>query len=519
MRRYAWLVLLVAVVFDTTPSDDVAGDRGVRSGGVLRLGVAPLGTLDPAQARSIEQLVVADQLFDSLTALDPATLGPQPSLAARWETVDQRAWTFQLREGAAFANGRPITATDVKYSFERVARRGSGSPGAELLRAVSGYADYRNGGAEVTGITAPAADVVGIALDQPLAELPGILASPVLAVVPRESAEAQPPEAVFGQAPVGSGPFRMDSNDGRVVTLVPAPGARTWVGRVEVVQYAGVSDAYRAFTEEEVDWARVPPDEAAGAARRYGRGAFRSSLAQLFYGFNLRSPKLADTRFREAIVRAIDRRAVVSAVFQDAVRPSDGIVLEGVPGHQPDPCRRCGYDQGRARALLAEAFPAGGVPEVALDYDADPGQEALARVVQASLAEVGVPAVLRPQAVDGYDEFALSGNQEIFRLGWVAAYPSADAVLAPLFRSDSPNNLTGFADPAVDALLDRARAEPDAAARAALYQEAERAVLDRVPLVPIGQFELHAVVSDRVRNLVPTSTGTFDASAVTVVGR
>lgn len=526
MRRHLRLVLATvaaaAVVVMLVVVGPLSSDPADESGGagVLRVGITPLGNLDPSLARSPEQVLVADQLFDSLTAFDPETLEPGPSLAARWEaSPDQRRWSFRLRRDARFAHGRAITATDVKYSLERAARRGSGSPGAELLRPVSGYDDFRNGADGLAGVSTPEPDVVAIALDEPLSVLPSVLASHVLAVVPRESAEAKPPEAVFGQAPVGSGPFRLDNNDGRVLTLLPSPGAATGVGRLQFVQYESLQEAYRAFTRGEVDWARVPPEEAAEAARRYGRHGYRSSLAELFYGFNLDNPKLADVRFREAIVRAVDRRAVVAAVFHEAARPADGVVLEGVPGHQPEACRRCGYDPGRARQLLAEAFPGGTIPEVALDYDDDPGQEALARAVQAALAEVGIPATRRPRPVDGYDEFALSGEQEMFRLGWVAAYPSPDAVLAPLFRSDSSDNLTGLADPAVDGLLGRARAEPDQARRTALYQEAERAALDAVPVLPIAQFELHAVVSERVRNLVATSLGTFDGATVTVSGR
>jgi oligopeptide transport system substrate-binding protein len=239
----------------------------------------------------------------------------------------------------------------------------------------------------------------------------------------------------------------------------------------------------------------------------------------LFYGFNLKSPKVADARFREAIVRAIDRRAVVAAVYQGTARAGDSVVVEGVPGHQPRACRRCAHDPGRARQLLTEAFPGGvGVPEVGLDYDADPTQEGIARSIQAGLAGVGIKATLRPRPVDGYDDFLVSDEPELFRLGWVAAFPSPEAFLSPMFRLGSGNNLTGLADKEVDALLLSARAEPDAARRTALYQEAERAILDAVPVIPIAQFEVHAVVSKRVRGLTATSLGTFDASTVSLKG-
>ena len=543
MRRALWFVLAVVMTIGPSSSSsrggeagrdaDGAGDGGTRAGGapggVLRVGVTALGSLDPAQARSPEQALVADQLFDSLTAFDPATLAPVPSLAARWETTpDQRQWTFFLRRGAAFANGRPITAGDVKYSLERVARRGSGSPGAELLQGVAGFLEYRNGAPELAGVTTPAVDVVRITLSDPLAELAAVVASPVLGVVPKEAVEAKPPARPFPDAPVGSGPYRIEARDGAVVSMVRsqrdgAPGGAGLARPVEVVrviQYQAVSDAYRAFTRGELDWARVPPEELSAAASRYGDGAFRPYIAQLFYGFNLKNPKLADVRFREAIVRGIDRRAVVAAVYQGTVRLGEGIVAAGIPGHQRDPCPRCAHDPERSRALVSEAFPgSAAVPEVGLDFDADPGQEALARAIQASLAAVGIKVVLRPRAVDAYDEFMLSGEQDVFRLGWVAAYPSAEAFLSPLFRSGSANNLVGFASPEVDGLLLAARAEPDPARRTALYQDTERAILDQVPVIPIAQFEVHSVVSERVRNLVVTSFGTFDASAVALTGR
>lgn len=531
MRRALWLVVAALVAIGPSPSPDAQRDggtseRGGRGGGaardeVLRVGVATVGTLDPAHARSPEQLLVADQLFDSLTALDPVTSEPAPSLAARWEkSPDQRQWTFVLRPGVVFANGRAVTAADVKYSLERVARRGFGSPGAELLQGVAGYLEFRNGAPELAGVTAPAADVVGITLGEPHAELASVVASPVLAVVPREAAEAAPPAPAFADAPVGSGPFRLVGRSGTVLSLARSSEAASGVKAIDITQYEALGDAYRAFVRGRLDWARVPPEEVAGAARRYGGGAFRPYVAQLFYAFNLLNPKLADARFREAMVRAIDRRAVVAAVYQGTVRLGDGIVAAGVPGHLPGACTRCGHDPGLARRLLAEAFPAGAaVPEVGLDYDVDPTQEAIARAIQASVAEVGIKVTLRPREVDVYDEFLESDEREVFRLGWVAAYPSPDAFLAPLFRSESANNLTGFASAAVDDLLRAARGEADPARRTALYQEAERAILDQVPVIPIAEFQVHAVVSRRVRNLVMTTLGTFDASTVSLARR
>lgn len=521
------MALAALVVLEPASSAGEGGSRASRSrraspaaGGVLRVGVTELASLDPARARTIDQQLVADQLFDSLTALDGGSKLIVPSLAARWQaSPDQRQWDFHMRPGASFSNGRAITPADVKYSLERVARPGSGSPAADLLQPVKGYLDLRQGAAELAGITVPAPDVVRISLEQPWSVLPEVMASPVFGVVPKEAVEAPPPALPFADSPVGSGPFRLEHRRRQSLSLVPSEGSRARVGGVEVMEFETPGAAYSAFTEGDLDWVQVPPDDIEGAARRYGKGGFSPYVAELFYGFNLKSPKFADRRFREALVRGIDRHAIVAAVYQETVRPIDGIVLEGLSDFQPANCGRCGHDPERARALVAEVFGFGERPEVGLDYDADPTQDAVASAIRAGLQEVGVKVTVRPRPAEQYDEFVVSGQQELFRLGWIAAYPSADAFLAPLFASTSANNLTQFASPAVDDLLRRARTEPDAAARKTLYRQAERAVLGEFVVMPIAQFRLNAVVNPRVRNLQANVLGTFDASRVTLTGR
>jgi ABC-type transport system substrate-binding protein len=499
-----------------------AGGGKPRAGGELRVGVTRVGSLDPAQARTVEQLLVADQLFDTLTTPNPATLEPQPELASRWQSSpDLRQWDFTLRPGATFANGRPITADDVKYTLERIARPDLASPAADLLAPITGDAAFVQGKAPgIAGITVLAPDTVRIALDAPMAVLPSVLSSPVFGVVPREAVEAAPPAPAFAQAPVGSGPFTFSATVGDTIELVPAKGHDSFLSKLLFRQFDDVATSYQAFQRGDLDWSRVPPEQVADASRRYGPKAFRPYLAELFYGFNLRSPKFADPRFREAIVHAIDRRAIDTAVYASTVLPLDGLVVAGVPGHQSDACGdRCAHDVAKAKALVAQAFPAGTTPpEIFIDYDQDETQAAVAKAIQAGLGEAGIKATLRPKALSDYQSFAVSGQQELFRLGWIGAYPSPDAFLPPLVATGSTSNLTGFSSPAVDQGLAAARAEPDPAKRVALYQTAERDVMAQLPVIPIAQFQLHSVESGRVRGLAPTAMGTFDASVVWLAG-
>ncbi|MCA1843389.1 MAG: hypothetical protein LC792_09430, partial [Actinobacteria bacterium] len=161
-------------------------------------------------------------------------------------------------------------------------------------------------------------------------------------------------------------------------------------------------------------------------------------------------------------------------------------------------------------------FPAGNIPEVAIDHDDDPTQTALAAVIKTNLDTVGIPSVLRPHPFADYGRFLVSGQQELFRLGWIADYPSPDGFLTPLFLSNSPDNLTGLASPELDQKLTAARAEPDPAKRLALYLQAEQLVLDQYVVVPVAQLETRMVASSRVKGFGVDALGTFDGAGVSV---
>jgi len=314
---------------------------------------------------------------------------------------------------------------------------------------------------------------------------------------------------------VTSGPFRLKSRTDDVLHLVPSLGVKAFVSAVDVHFYNDEPSAYAAFNRKSVDWTTVPPDRVDEVAEKYGRGGFKPYATVGFYGFNLKSPKFADPRFREAIVAAIDRNAIVRGIYNSTVSETSRLVPQGIPGSQADPCGpKCVHDPDKARALLHDAFPTGPPPSIFIDYDQDTTQDAIAKAMQANLKDVGITADLRPHPYTDYLNFALGGTQELFRLGWTSltAYPTADAYLAPLFLTGSHENVTQFSNPQVDTLLKAGRMEPDEAKRIDLEQQAERAILDQVPVVPIFEIETHSVSATRVKNLVLTVLGTFDAS-------
>src|SRR5581483_8711337 len=176
----------------------------------------------------------------------------------------------------------------------------------------------------------------------------------------------------------------------------------------------------------------------------------------------------------------------------------------------------CRHDPDAAKALLAQAFPDGTIPTVSIDHDDDATQAQVAQVIKLDLAAVGIPAELRSHPLADYGKFLVSGQQELFRLGWIADYPSPDGFLTPLFSSTSPDNLTGLSSPEIDQKLNAARAEADPEKRLALYLQAEQLVLDQYVVVPVAQLESRMVASARVKGFALDPLGSFDGSAVSV---
>lgn len=489
--------------------------------GVLRLGIAsPSYQFDPAQTIPTDQgqMITVDLLYDGLTAIDPETSEAVPALAGEWEAADEfTTWTFTLRDDAVFSDGSPITAADVKGSLERVAAQGTASLAGVRLDVLDGYGAFVSEEAEgITGITA-SEDGTQVTFEtvEPYAPLPELLGSPILGVVPATAGELDL------AAPVGSGPLmvsgaaadlaagedRPDSSEDLVV-LDPSPGADLGIEGVTLVRFADVASSYEAFTDGELDWSLVPADLVGEAEEAFGAEAITPFHAEFFYGINVGLSAYEDRGFREALVRAVDRSAIVEEFFPNG-SPLNGTVVRGVPGFRGDPCGvHCRYAPGRAQELVDGAFPDGDVPTVTLDFYEGDRERGVAEAIAEDLEHIGIPTELR-LVEDDYETFVTSGDQEVFLFGWVGITPNADAYLAPLFLSGSPDNVTAFSSEAVNVGIAAARALEDPAERADAYQLVEQLVMSQVPVIPLAQVKTLAVVSGAVTGWQPQLDGTF----------
>ncbi len=530
------VALCVAVASCGGSSGGATHDTSDDAPPVLRVGVLDDGGLDPALAVAPDAALIADLVYDTLVDLDPATSEPLPGLAVEWiPNDDLTEYTFTLADDATFHDGAPVTAADVKASLERIADPEVESPLTVNLVAVEGYGAVRAGDtSELSGVTTPNDATVVIALSAPFAELPETLAHPGFGVCRRAVANDGDPMVT----PIGSGPFEVAEGDEpdsesaeqdadgdpevaplRLVRFgdhVPEPPA---LDAVEVTRFDDTKATTAAFEAGDIDLASGPiggdPDSAPVVARGPGTVPY---VAETLLALNLRGFSFDDDTFREAIVRAVDRGRVAASAADAGVRALGGLIPAGVPGASDNACTGvCSYDPAAARKLVDEAFPEGDVPELALDYFENPVNNALVLRIAAQLDEVGVPITARPHPRGEYAAFLAGGDADLFLLGWVGDAPTAGSFLAPLFRSTSGENVIGVDEPEVDLLLAKAQGTADPVERAALYRDAERAVLATHAVLPLIQFETRFLVADTVENLAVDALGTVDAVNVDVV--
>jgi len=530
-RKGRWWagVLAVALIAGCTADDPpevsttstTAEPEDIVEGGTVRLGLPGPLVVDPAAANpaSPNELMVLDLLYDGLTRMG-ADGAPTAALATTWRhDGNNTAWVFELDPEATFASGKPITNADVVASIERVVRGGRASLVALRLERIAGFDEFVAGAApNLAGLVAAADGTVQITLTTPVAVLPDILAAPELSVVDSASLAAATADGGDLADLDLSGAWSIDRADARGLDLARRDDERAHLDAIELRTYDDVASAYTAFEGGDVDWALIPPEEYEDAVDAYGDDHVAPFHAELFFGLRVASPDLSRPELRTAIAQAIDREAIVGEVYADRADALTTVVPAGVPGHDPDRCdaAACQYDPDAAEATVQATFPDGNVPNVAIDFDESPRQRDLAEMVAADLRAVGIPTELRPKPLADYKAFVTTGAQELFSIGWIGGYASADAYLAPLFGSIVDDNLTGFAAADVDTALAEARNTDDAAAAAERWGNVERRVLSDAVVIPIAQFRTQAVASERVRDLEHAVDGTVDWAAVWV---
>jgi peptide/nickel transport system substrate-binding protein/oligopeptide transport system substrate-binding protein len=457
----------------------------------VRLSADP-PSLDPIHAADAISGAVVHPLFDGLVAADPATGAVQPALAERFEPLEGgRAWRFHLRPDARFHHGRPVTAEDVRFSFERVLDPESQCERPWVLTPLRGASAFREGRADrVAGIRVEDERTVVLEIEEPFTPFLAQLTMAPASIVPRELV-ARDPQA-FSAAPVGSGPFRFVRWARDVeIELEAFDGAwdgRPGIDRLRFVILPNVNVAYQAFRAGEIELLNQLPTGALSEARRERPQGLRvwTVLSTRYLGMNLAGPPFSDNRpLRQALNYAVNREALCRDVLQNLAEPASGVVPSALLPVRPE---GYAYDPDRARTLLVQAgFPEGkGLPELELWYNASQEEARIWQVVASDLAAIGVHTRLVALEWGAFLSAIRAGRAPLFRGSWVGDYADPHNFLFVLLHSGNAGpegNYARFGDPEFDRLVEAAGSESDPVRRGELYVMAEARAVAEAPWV------------------------------------
>lgn len=535
MKRWPIVLLLVALPLlssclapTAAPPTAPPASRSTGSAGgelVLAGGSYDPPTLDPALAGDASSSFIIRQLFSGLVALDN-NLEVVPDLAERWSvSADGRTYTFSLRQGARFHDGREVTADDFVYSLERACdpTLGPALPCGTYLGDIVGVAEKLAGRADrISGLQAVDAHTLAITIDAPKAYFLSKLTYNTAYVVDRRNVERGDD---WTEQPNGTGPFRLaEWRHNRRFVLERNQdyyGDPPLLDRVTVLMGADASDPLYLYEQGEIDFTEVGTSVVARleyeGSPLAGELRVTPELSLSYVGLNTRMPPLDDRYVRQALTMAVDRAKIARVTFEGRLVQAAGILPPGMPGYD-ETLAGLPYDPEQARQLLAQSRYGGAanVPRITLYTSGDSLGALLQEVWREELGlEVELRQVQWADFLDGLDARAYPA----FILSWIADYPDPQNFLEVLLGSGSPNNYVEYANPEVDRLLQQAAVEQDHDQRMELYRQAERLIVADAPLIPIYHGVTYSLTKPYVHGLEVTPMGLLDLSTIYIEGR
>jgi peptide/nickel transport system substrate-binding protein len=537
-------------VADERPRDLDLGLTAVRDpsetpGGTLRVVSGPVDSFDPTRSYQLGMWDLM-RLYTRQLVTYPAAPGAAgtrlvPDLATSLgRTADGgRTWTYILKPGVKFENGRPITAADVKYGIERSFATSVlvGGP-TWLLQLLDDpkspypgpYQDtdlYRSG---LSSVRTPDARTIIFRLNRPFADLDRVLALPAATPVPK----AQDTRSGYGTHPVSSGPYRF-------ATAATAPAGRAvlvrnpaWDRRTDAVRTAlpdrielaaGLDPAERdarladGRADVDVTGSGLQPEAAARALADpalAGRVDNPANGDLRMVAMTVSVSPLDNVHCRRAVQYAADKAAVkqvlggdYGAALATTLWPRD---LPGYPAAAPYPAGADNHgDLDRARAELAACGrPDGFTTRIAT---VDTGRGLLvAQAMQDALARVGITAPLRPfpeevylSAGVGSPKAVRDGGLGLAVVNWVADFPSPVAFYPPLLdgrnaRTAGNTNYAQVSEPGLTGMCDAAAATLDPTTSTNRWRQVDGSAMGLAAYLPLAEDKAVLLTASRVRN-------------------
>ena len=515
MKKLLLSTALLAATAWPAAAQDYTPDPDATRGGMITVTYKDdVATLDPAIGYDWQNWSMIKSLFDGLMDYVPGTTELRPGLAESYEiSEDGTVFTFTLREGVTFHNGREMTAEDVKYSLDRVTTPQTQSPGAGFFASIEGFDAISSGEADsLSGVEVVDPTTVRITLSRPDATFLHVMALNFASIVPRDAVDEHGTD--FGKHPVGTGAFKLDEwaigqrlvfarNDDYWRDGVPyLDGVTFEVGQEPIVALLRLQQG-----EVDVPGDGIPPakfQEVMGDPEQAARVVEGGQLHTGYITLNVGIEPLDQLPVREAINMAINKDRITQIINGRAV-----------PATQPLPPTMPGYTEGyegfafdvdAAKAKLAEAGLEDGFSTELYVMNTDPNPR-IAQAIQQDLKAIGVDVDIRSLAQANVIEAGGAGEAPMIWSGgmaWIADFPDPSNFYGPILgcagAGEGGWNWSKFCDESIDAMATKADSmtDPSAPERLEMWSDTYMKVMEQAPWVPVFNEQRYTMKSPRM---------------------
>ena len=518
MRRIqiaAMPVLLAGTILISACGTSVSTTEGqpVSGGTLLVTFKDDLKTLDPAIGYDTDSWSIERAIYNGLLDYKGFTTQLQPDLAADMPKIsaDGKTYTFKIRSGVKFSNGRAVTADDFKYSWERMLNPSTAGPmtGGSFWGGVHGAQDFFAGTTtSIPGFKVIDPSTLEIDLDTPNQSFLNIIAMPFGFVVAKEAVAAAGSD--YAHKPVGTGPFTLDKwTPGQLIVLKKNAnyfGTKPYLDEVDAQIGVSQEVGYLRLQNNQVDI--VQPDVTIPSAQYIQLSANPTWKNRILKAPNVDIWYLAMNATMKPFDNKLVRQAfnyVVNKANQVKILNGRGVVNNGIqapamPGHvanyNPLGLDANGQNIQKAKDLLKQAgydashaFPAQDLVYAKANADSD----RLAASIQQDFQQVGVTLNLKGLAFNAFLDITGKPNTTALSYnGWFQDFPDPSDFIDPILTCAAANvtanggNVAFYCNKDADKIADQARGDTNTAERLKLYQRFQDIVVTQdFPWVPM----------------------------------
>lgn len=528
---------IVAAVLAVSCGQNAAPDQsyGIQDTQIRMFNTEPVRPLVPGDTSEWGGGRLINMMFTGLVAYRLEDAAPYNAMAESIETTDSTVFTIKIHPGWTFHDGSEVTAHNFVDAWNYVAYGPNELRNNTFFEKIKGYADLNPVAAPGQPAPTPTTTVMSglrivndyefqVTLSEPFTIFPTMLG--YFAFHPMPDSFFRDP-AGYLRHPIGNGPYKfveMVPNSHQTLTAFEdyRGPEKPRIKELRYIEYPDTTVAYDALVRGELDFMEAMPYEVITSGRYKtdlsGRYTDRNFLLMQTLAFPSYLPGYDNPDLRKAVSMAIDRKDIINNKIGGGQRASDGFTIPGLEGFVPDQCGElCTYDPVKAREYLAKS---GFTGPLELSTNVESGARTwMDTICQSITAALGIgcettqsmPFREFRQAIVNH---TMTGA---YRSDWRADYPSIEDFLTPLYKTGGASNDYGYSNPAFDAALDRADRAPSKEAAMALYHEAERILVQDMPVVPLWQEWSAVGWSNRLRNVKVSILTDIDIFQVEVV--